>query len=318
MKLTSDSSDVIVIGAGHNGLVCASYLAAAGRSVRVLEARNVIGGAALTEEFHPGFRNSVYSYSVSLLHPKVIEDLALEAHGLEIMERPAGTLSFLDGDHLRLTRDGAQARAEIARFSKRDAERIDAFEDEISAVAIALRSLALQAPPNFGGGWSDAIGLLKAGNQLRKLSSEHQIILGELMTRSLGDHLDSWFEGDALKGVLGLEGVIGNYADPYNPGTAYVLLHHAFGEVKGRAGAWGIAQGGMGAISDSIARSARARGVEIVTESPVARIIEENGKAAGVLTEDGREFRAAIIAANVHPQILLRKLLDAKHLDERD
>ncbi|MEO0436684.1 MAG: NAD(P)/FAD-dependent oxidoreductase [Pseudomonadota bacterium] len=318
MKLTSDSSDVIVIGAGHNGLVCAAYLAAAGRSVRVLEARDVIGGAALSEEFHPGFRNSVYSYSVSLLHPKVIEDLALESHGLEIMERPAGTLSLLDGDHLRLTRDGAQARAEIARFSSKDAERIDAFEDEISAVAIALRGLALQAPPNFGGGWSDAVGLLKAGNQLRKLSSEHQIILGELMTRSLGDHLDSWFEGDALKGVLGLEGVIGNYADPYNPGTAYVLLHHAFGEVKGRAGAWGIARGGMGAISDSIANSARARGVEIVTESQVAQITEENGKASGVLTEDGREFHATTIAANVHPQILLRKLLDTKHLDERD
>ena len=222
-------TDAIVIGAGHNGLVCAAYLAAAGLSVRVLEARHCIGGAAVTEEFHPGFRNSVYSYSVSLLHPKVIADLKLEEHGLEIMERPAGTLSLLEGGHLQLTRDGAQARGEIARFSPRDAERIDAFEDEIAVVAKALRSLATQAPPNFGGGWRDLLSLLQGGNQLRKLDRDHQIVLTELMTRSLGDHLDAWFEGQALKGILGLEGVIGNFADPYQAGTAYVLLHHAFG-----------------------------------------------------------------------------------------
>ncbi|WOJ91920.1 NAD(P)/FAD-dependent oxidoreductase [Congregibacter variabilis] len=310
------ASDVIVIGAGHNGLVCAAYLAAAGLSVRVLEARDCIGGAAVTEEFHPGFRNSVYSYSVSLLNPKVIRDLSLEKHGLEIMERPAGTLSLLDGDVLQLSRDGAQAREAIAKHSKRDAARIDAFEDEISAVAIALRSLALQAPPNFGGGWRDALSLLKSGNQLRHLATEHQIVLTELMTRSLGDHLNSWFESEALKGILGLEGVIGNFADPYQAGTAYVLLHHAFGEVKGRAGAWGIARGGMGAISDSIAAAAQSKGVQIETNAAVTKILTDAKGAKGVLTEDGREFYAPVIAANLHPQLLLKKLLPSDALDD--
>jgi phytoene dehydrogenase-like protein len=312
----ASSTDVIVIGAGHNGLVCAAYLAKAGLSVRVLEARDRIGGAALTEEFHPGFRNSVYSYSVSLLHPKVISDLQLEQNGLEIMERPAGSLSLLPDGHMQLTRDGDQVKKEIARFSKRDASRIDAFEDEIGVVAKSLRSLATQAPPNFGGGWRDILALLKNGNELRKLDSKHQIVLTELMTRSLGDHLDAWFEGAPLKGLLGFEGVIGNFADPYAAGTAYVLLHHAFGEVKGKAGAWGIAKGGMGAISDAIAEVARQHGVVIETDAAVARIIEDKGVARGVVTEDGREFHAQTIAANLHPQLLLTKLLDRQNLDD--
>ena len=309
-------SDVIVIGGGHNGLVCAAYLAKAGLSVRVLEARSCIGGAAVTEEFCPGFRNSVYSYSVSLLHPKVIADLRLEEHGLEILERPAGSLSLLDDGHLQLTRDGEQARREIARFSPRDAQRIDAFEDEIGAVARALRSLATQAPPNFGGGWRDLLALLGGGNRLRQLDTRHQVVLAELMTRSLGDHLDAWFEGDALKGLLGFEGVIGNFADPYQAGTAYVLLHHAFGEVKGRAGAWGIARGGMGAISDAMAAAARRHGATIETDTPVAKILVDGGVARGVVTADGREFLAPTIAASVHPKLLLTRLLDRELLDE--
>lgn len=316
--MSKKHADAIVIGAGHNGLVCAGYLAAAGLKVTVLEARDRVGGAAVTEEFHPGFRNSVYSYSVSLLHPKVIADLNLAAHGLEILERPAGSLSLLDGDHLQLTRDSAQAQLEIARFSSRDAKRIDAFEEEIGTVARAMRALATQAPPNFGGGWRDLLALLKGGNTLRGLGSKHQVVLAELMTRSLGDHLDAWFEGDALKGLFGFEGIIGNFADPYQAGTAYVLLHHAFGEVNGKDGAWGIARGGMGSISEAMAASARARGVTIETNSPVARILVEDGAACGVLTEDGREIRARTIAANVHPQILLTRLLDADTLQEDD
>jgi phytoene dehydrogenase-like protein len=194
------SADVIVIGAGHNGLVCAAYLAKAGLSVRVLEARDCIGGAALTEEFHPGFRNSVYSYSVSLLHPKVIADLRLEEHGLEIMERPAGSLSLLEDGHLQLTRDGEQARREIARFSRatpnastpsrtRSACGDGAAQPGHAGAAELRRRLA--RPPH-----APAAG----GNQLRKLDSKHQIVLTELMTRSLGDHLDAWFEGDPSRG----------------------------------------------------------------------------------------------------------------------
>ena len=311
-------TDVIVIGAGHNGLTCAGYLARTGRRVTVLEARPVVGGAAVTEEFHPGFRNSVYSYSVSLLHPKVIRELELQQHGLEIMERPAGTLSLLNNDHLLLTRDDAQARAEIARFSRRDADRMQAFESEIAEVALALRALAVQPPPNLGGGWEDLLTLLKAGRLFSKLSGQHQSVLLELMTKSLGDYLDMWFEGEALKGVLGLEGVIGNFAEPYQAGTAYVLLHHAFGEVQGRAGAWGIARGGMGAISESMASFARSKGARIETNCPVEKILTDNGRVRGVLTADGRELTANYVAANVHPQTLLQKLLDESLLDDCD
>ena len=311
-------TDVIVIGAGHNGLTCAGYLARAGLRVKVLEARSVVGGAAVTEEFYPGFRNSVYSYSVSLLHPRVIHDLQLEKHGLDIMERPAGTLSLLQDDHLLLTRDERQARNEIARFSPRDAERISAFDADIAGVAVALRALATQAPPNIGGSWRDALALFKAGNMFRKMGKRQQVVLAELMTRSLGDYLDMWFEGEALKGVLGLEGVIGNFAEPYQAGTAYVLLHHAFGEVKGRAGAWGIARGGMGAISEAMASFARSRGVVIETESPVSEVLTEGGRARGVRTADNREITARYVAANVHPQVLLQRLLGVDLLDEAD
>ncbi|MEM1114655.1 MAG: NAD(P)/FAD-dependent oxidoreductase [Pseudomonadota bacterium] len=316
MKQTD--TDVVIIGGGHNGLTCAGYLARAGRRVTVLEARDVVGGAAVTEEFHPGFRNSVYSYSVSLLHPEVISDLSLEQHGLEIMERPAGTLSLLENDHLLLTRDDAQARAEIARFSPRDAERIEEFDEGIATVAMALRELATQAPPNLGGGWRDIVGLLKAGKVGWSLDKRHQMILAELMTRSLGDYLDMWFEGEALKGVLGLEGVIGNFAEPYQAGTAYVLLHHAFGEVKGKAGAWGIARGGMGAITQSMAAFAESRGARIETGAPVERVMTENGRAVGVVTADGREITAQHVAANVHPQILLQRLLGEEYLEPEE
>ena len=309
--------DAIIIGAGHNGLTCAGYLAAAGLKVKVLERRSVVGGAALTEEFHPGFRNSVYSYSISLLNPKVISDLNLKQHGLEIMERPAGTLSLLENDHLLLTRDDEQAKREIARFCPADAERIEQFESQISRVAIALRHIAISSPPDFGGGFTDLISLLSAGNTMRKLSSEDQQVLAELMTKSLGDYLDGWFEGAALKGILGLEGVIGNFADPYHPGTAYVLLHHAFGEVNGKTGAWGIARGGMGSITQAMAASAKQRGVEIETNVGVKEIIVESGQAAGVVTGDGKEIRSKVVSANIHPQTLLTKLLDPKLLDEQ-
>ncbi len=309
-------TDVIVIGGGHNGLTCAGYLAKAGRRVTVLEARDKVGGAAVTEEFHPGFRNSVYSYSVSLLHPKVIAELELESHGLEIMERPAGTLSLLENDRLLLTRDGEQAKQEIARFSTRDASRIDQFEEQIETVAIALRAMASQAPPNIGGGWRDALSLIKSGKLMYGLGSEHQAVLVDLMTKSLGDYLDMWFEGEALKGVLGLEGVIGNFAEPYQAGTAYVLLHHAFGEVKGKAGAWGIARGGMGAITQAMASYALSKGAKIETSCPVESIMVEGGRAVGVTTADGREITAKVVAANVHPQTLLQKMLGEEYLND--
>lgn len=308
--------DAVVIGAGHNGLTCAAYLAKAGLKVKVLERRPVVGGAAVTEEFCPGFRNSVYSYAISLLNPKIIRDLELEKHGLTILEKPAGTLSLLRDDYLQLTRDGEQVRREIARFSNRDAARYDAFDAEIARVALAVRAIALGRPPDIGGGWGDLPNLLRAGNALRKLETQDQRVLAELMTKSLGDYLDSWFEGDALKGALGFEGVIGNFADPYQPGTAYVLLHHAFGEVNGKTAAWGIAKGGMGAITQSMLKFAERKGVHVETGVGVQEVLVESGRAGGVVTDDGRKIRATRIAANVHPQTLLLKLLDPSLLDE--
>ncbi|HSR71089.1 MAG TPA: NAD(P)/FAD-dependent oxidoreductase, partial [Kiloniellales bacterium] len=236
--------DIIVIGAGHNGLVCASYLARAGLRVKVVERRCVVGGAAITEEFHPGFRNSVCSYVVSLLHPKVIADLALAEHGLEILDRPGGSFAPLpEGDFLSLPREDARAKAELARHSPHDAEVFEAFHEVLEQTARALRALVLETPPNLGGGWRDLWRALKSGNRLRRLPARHQRGLAALMTKSIGDYLDEWFECDGLKGLYGFEGVIGNMVSPYAPGSAYVLLHHYFGEVNGRVGAWGHARG---------------------------------------------------------------------------
>ncbi len=302
--------DAILIGAGHNGLACAAYLAKAGMKVKVLERRSVVGGATVTEEFHPGFRNSVYSYGVSLLSPDVIRELELHKHGLEILERPAGTISLLDNDYLLLPRDGQRAKQEIARFSKNDAEAIEEFEKRISDVALILRKTVNITPPNIGGGWQDILQTLKMAKHLRGFNSVQQATFAELMSKSLGDYLDMWFESEALKGVMGLEGVIGNFAEPYQSGTAYVLLHHAFGEVNGRVGAWGIAKGGMGAISQAMASYAQTQGTDIETDVAVKEVIVDAGKVQGVLTEDGRKISAPIVAGNVHPQTLLLKMLD--------
>ncbi|NKB36452.1 MAG: FAD-dependent oxidoreductase [Gammaproteobacteria bacterium] len=302
--------DAIIIGAGHNGLTCAAYLARAGLNVKVLEQRGVIGGATVTEEFHPGFRNSVYSYGISLLSPDVIRELELHKHGLEILERPAGTISLLDNDYLLLPRDSQAAKQQIARFSKHDAELIDEFEQRISDVALLLRKTVNITPPNIGGGWKDLLQALKMGNHLRGFDATQQATFAELMSKSLGDYLDMWFEGEALKGVLGLEGVIGNFAEPYQANTAYVLLHHAFGEVNGRNGAWGIARGGMGAVSGAIASYARSHGVDIETDCAVEKILTESGRVSGVVTKNGNKLSAPVVAGNIHPQTLLLKMLD--------
>jgi len=311
---TSVMSDIIVIGGGHNGLTCAFYLARAGLKVTVLEKRGVVGGAAVTEEFHPGFRNSVAAYTVSLLNPKVIADLDLPRHGLKVVERRAANfLPVSDSDSL-VTGEG-RTHAEVARFSQKDADRLDAYNDRLDAIADVLRDVVLQTPPDMvEGGWLQALPeLLKSatlGKRVVSLDTTARRDLLALFSQSAGDWLDGWFESDPIKAVLGFDGVVGNYASPYAAGSAYVLLHHVFGEVNGKKGAWGHAVGGMGAISQAIASAAREKGVEIRTGVGVAQVLVENGKAVGVVTDTGETLRARAVVSNIHPKLLFEKLVD--------
>jgi phytoene dehydrogenase-like protein len=303
--------DAVIIGAGHNGLTCAAYLAMAGLRVRILERRGVVGGAAVTEEFHPGFRNSVASYTVGLLQPKVIRDLALHEHGLRIVHRRVQNfLPLPDGRHL-LTGEGRTER-EIAKFSSRDAARYGAYQGEIERVASVLRGLVLKAPPNL-----ELSSLTAAARELGRLAAvgtrlwqaDGLTAALRLLRKSAGDMLDGWFESDPIKAVLGFDSVVGNLASPYTRGSAYVLLHHVFGETDGRQGTWGHAIGGMGAISQAMARAAGERGVRIDLNAAVREVIIERDRAAGVVLADGTVVRARAVVANVNPRDLFQKLV---------
>jgi phytoene dehydrogenase-like protein len=308
-------TDVVIIGAGHNGLTCAAYLARAGLAVRVVDRRKVLGGAAVTEEFHPGFRNSVAAYTVSLLNPQVISDLRLADQGLRIVERRAQNfLPAPDGRYL-LTGEG-RTQQSVARLSARDAETIVNFSRELEAIADVLRQLVLRAPPNlvesFGAGAiSETFNALGAANLLRKLSLEQQRDLLDLFTRSAGEMLDERFESDLVKALFGFDAIVGNYASPYAAGSAYVMLHHAFGEVNGKKGVWGHAIGGMGAITQAMARAARGHGAEIATEAGVREVIVENGRAVGVTLDDGQTVRAKYVVSSVNPKLLYTQLVPA-------
>jgi len=310
--------DALIIGGGHNGLVCAAYLAAAGLKVVVLERRHVVGGAAVTEEFHPGFRNSVASYTVSLLNPKVIRDLELARHGLRVVERKLSNfLPTSDGRYL--VTGGGRTQAEVAKFSPKDAARLDDYAARLDVIADLLRDLVLETPPNVvEGNWRTALPELmsaaRIGGKLRKLDMPLRRELLTLFSTSAGDYLDNWFESEPIKAVYGFDGIVGNYASPYTPGSAYVLLHHVFGEVNGNKGAWGHAIGGMGAITQAMARCAMSRGVEIHVDSPVREVIVEGGRAIGAVTENGESYRASAVISNLNPKLLYEKLIDAAAL----
>lgn len=243
MPTASEPLDALIIGAGHNGLVCAAYLAKAGKRVLVLEARDVVGGAAVTEEFHPGFRNSVAAYTVSLLQPKVIADLDLERHGLRVVARRINNFLPLPTGEYLLAGAGRTA-VEVGKFSARDAAALPAYEARLEQLADVLRALALQPPPDVSdGGWLRALPQLwragKLGLQLQELPLALRQELLDLFTISVAEYLDRWFESAPIKALFGFDGIVGNYASPYTPGTAYVLLHHVFGQSNGVKGAWG-------------------------------------------------------------------------------
>ena len=308
--------DVLIVGGGHNGLTCACYLAAAGLKVRVIERRSVVGGAAVTEEFHPGFRNSTASYTVSLLNPQVIRDLRLAEHGLRILERPISNfLPLSDTDYLKVGGSLQSTQAEVARFSSADAARLPAYYAMLDRVADVLRELSLETPPNVGGGIGDFLSAIKTARRFKKLDMAARRDVLDLFTKSAGDVLDFWFESAPIKAALGFDAIVGNFASPYAPGTAYVLLHHVFGEVNGKRGVWGHAVGGMGAITQAMAAEARARGVHIDTGAEVVNVCVDSRGAQGVQLKDGRVIEARCVAANVNPKLLYLKLIDAPALD---
>jgi len=311
-SVTEDPIDVLIVGGGHNGLTCAAYLATAGLRVVVLEKNDVVGGAAVTEEFHPGFRNSVASYTVSLLNPKVIADLELKKHALRVVHRPAANFWPVDDNRYLLMRGGlAERQAAIAQFSARDAERLPAYDAMLERSADVLRDLVLMTPPNAGGGFLELIKGAFVGKRFMRLPLKEQRILVDLFTRSAADFLDGWFESEVVKAAFAFDGIVGNYAAPSTPGTAYVLLHHCFGEVNGRRGAWGHAIGGMGAITRAMAAAARERGAEIRTGAKVEQVIARDGAVAGVVLADGEKITARAVVANVSPKLLFRDLMPA-------
>jgi phytoene dehydrogenase-like protein len=307
--------DAIIIGAGHNGLTTAAYLAKAGKKVLVLERRHVLGGAAVTEEIYPGFKYSVCSYVVSLLRPEVIRELELPKYDLEIIPLDSTFTPMPNGDYLFRCGDHARTRREIARHSPTDAEAYEEYGKLMVQLAMAVKPMLGIVPPEPTS-WSpkELIGLANMGRQFRGLEQKLLYDLTKLMTMSSADFLDEWFETDVLKATMSASGIIGTFMGPRSPGTAYVLLHHYMGELDGAFRSWGFARGGMGSISRVIADAARHHGVEIRTQAAVDRVLIKNGRAYGVTTND-EEFQAKVIVSGVDPKRTFLKMVDNQHLD---
>ncbi len=307
--------DAVIIGGGHNGLVCAFYLARAGWRVRVLERRTVLGGAAVTEEFHPGFRNSTASYTVSLLSPEVSADMHLAERGLRIIERPfASFLPQPDGRFLRIGGGLQRTQDEVAKFSRADACALPDFYATLESVADVLRDIAGRTPPNAGGGLRALLALAAQGQGLARLPLPRQRDVLDLFTKSARAFLDTWFESDAVKGAFGFDSIVGFYGSPSMPGTAYMLLHHVFGEVNGQRGAWGHAIGGMGRITALMAEACAEHGVELSVATPVMRVRVVAQTAVGVELGSGEYVAARHVVANVGPKLLFGRLVDGAHL----
>jgi len=309
--------DVVIIGAGHNGLVTAAYLAKAGLKTLVLESRNVIGGACVTEEAFPGFKVSTLSYLCSLLQPRIIEELELRKFGFHIYPKdPSFFTVFPDGRHLFFWGDAEKTKAEMSRFSSTDAEKYSQYEEDLARLAEWLEGLLLRTPPNIiKRGVRDLSEFVYLARHTLKLGDEGITRLVKVMTQSARTFLNDRFESEEIKTTLATDGVIGTNGGPSTPGTAYVLLHHVMGGAAGPRGLWGFIRGGMGAISTAIAGSAQSHGATIRTGQPIARVIVEGDKAVGVRLANGDEVRARIVISNADPKRTFLSLVDPEHLD---
>ena len=310
--------DAVIVGGGHNGLAAAAYLGRAGLSTLVLEQRPVLGGAAVSQHPWPGFTVSTLSYVLSLMPPEVISELELHRHGLVLYPLAADYyVPFPDGGHLLLTSDPRQAHDEIARFSARDAEAWPRFSALLRRIANVIRPLLTMTPPSIGGrSPDDLLDLARFAWKLKGLDVRQASDLVKVMTLSVAELLDEWFESPQVKAARCVSGAIGTYGGPYTPGTAYVLLHHYIGEVDGRMAEWAFVRGGTGAVSRAIADDALEHGAQIRTGARVIRILVEAGRAVGVALADGSEHRAPLIVSNAHPQVTFRELVEERHLPD--
>ena len=311
-----DKNDVLLLGGGHNGLVCACYLAAAGLKVRILERRDIVGGAAVTEEFHPGFRNSTASYTVGLLDTEIINDLNLRSHGLRIAPRPmANFFPIGEDDWLALHNDDKDTAREVARFSARDAETLPIFRSMIREVGEVVLRQMQRPPPSVRQGVRSWVETALATRDFRRLSIRRRRDLSDLFLMPIAKLLERWFDSPHVQAAMAFDAVVGSYASLYSPGSAYGLLHHALGEVSSQQGVWGHPEGGMGAITQAMLAEAIARGVAVETNAEVTEVSVKDNSVVGVVLADGSVRNARYIASNLAPKHLYRDLIPSQHLD---
>ncbi|UCD31423.1 MAG: NAD(P)/FAD-dependent oxidoreductase [Desulfobacterales bacterium] len=307
--------DAVVIGAGHNGLVAACYLAKAGLKVLVIEKRYVIGGSTVTEEIVPGFKFSRLAYVNSLFRPAIIKDLRLKDYGFQLLPRnPSSFTPFPDGRYLLMGPDREATRREIAKFSQKDAEAYPLYEDMLEKLVDVIEPTLDQIPPDLlsfnASSWLD---LIKLAVRARRLGKDFYR-LTSMLTGPASLFLEEWFESEELKATLATDAIIGAMASPSSQGTAYVLFHHVMGETNGARGVWAYVKGGMGALSDAIAGAARDMGVDVRTECPASEIVVENGSARGVVTAAGDDIRTKIVLSSADPMITFTKLVSEDKL----